>query len=99
MTTFYDSRNQRGNTKDRARRRQWLVDTFGDGKHVQCAFTNCTEMLTIMTVTVDRYPIPGVEGGRYVRGNIRPACSFHNSQDGSFIAQQRRMAREMEAAG
>lgn len=55
-------------------------------------------MLTKNTVTVDRWPIPGIEGGRYVRGNIRPACSYHNSKDGAMIAFNRRMAREMEAA-
>lgn len=95
---FIDSRNQRGNTKDRARRREWLVDTFGDGVLVRCAFEGCSEMLTKNTVTVDRWPIPGIEGGRYVRGNIRPACSYHNSKDGAMIAFNRRMAREMEAA-
>jgi hypothetical protein len=95
MTTFIDSRNQRGNTKDRRVRRQWLIDTFGDGKEAQCAFDDCSQMLDIHTITVDRFPIPGVEGGRYVRGNIRPACGYHNSQDGAQLAMNRRMSREM----
>lgn len=96
--TIPDSRNQRGNTKDRRVRRQWLLDTFGDGKEAQCAFDNCSTMLTFNTITVDRFPIPGIEGGRYIRGNIRPACGYHNSKDGGEIAMQRRMLREMEAS-
>lgn len=98
MTEFIDSRNQRGNTKDRKVRKQWLLDTFGDGKEAKCSFDGCTQMVTFHTITVDRFPVPGIEGGRYIRGNIRPACSYHNSKDGSQIAMNRRMAREMESS-
>jgi hypothetical protein len=71
------NRNQRGGVADRRARRVWLVETFGDGLTVACAF-GCGRMLTVDTVTVDRYPLAGVDGGRYVRGNIRPACAICN---------------------
>lgn len=48
--------------------------------------------MTFETLTVDRYPIPGIEGGKYARGNSRPACSYCNSADGAFIAVARRLA-------
>jgi hypothetical protein len=44
-------------------------------------------MLTYKTITVDRYPKSGREGGRYVRGNIRAACSFCNSSDGQRVKE------------
>lgn len=68
--------NVRGNAAARRARRQWLLDTFGDGVTVMCHLElsdRCEMDLTIDTLTVDRI-VPGHLGGRYVRGNIRPAC-------------------------
>lgn len=84
------NRNDRGNTIDRLRRRVWLVDTFGDGEEVKCHF--CPEILTVDTVTADRI-IPGCDGGRYVRGNIRPSCLPCASKTGGQLGVERKRAR------
>lgn len=63
--------DQRGNNEDRRRRRQWLLDTFGDGTTAPCF--SCGTRLGSETLTVDRI-VPGALGGRYTRDNIRPAC-------------------------
>ena len=51
-------------------------------------------MLTFKTMTVDRFPLAGVDGGRYVRGNIRPACGPCNSSDGTNQMLQKRYGYE-----
>ncbi len=66
------SGDARGSARARRIRKQWLLDTFGDGTTAPCGF--CGAALTFETLTVDRHPIPGCAGGAYVRGNIRPAC-------------------------
>lgn len=75
----------RGNSKDRKRRKEWMLEEFGDGTTCVCSFPDCDEVLTFDTITADRYPLSGKEGGRYVRGNIRPACGACNSSDGHRI--------------
>lgn len=74
--------NDRGNTTQRRTRKQWLLDTFGDGTYADCSF--CELVLDFGTLTVDRV-IPGCRGGRYEPGNIRPACGRCNSVDGNRI--------------
>lgn len=81
--------NERGSSYDRRVRKQWLLDTFGNGEIAFCSFHSCTKVLTFDTMTVDRFPIPGCEGGRYVRGNIRPACLECNTSDGGKLGQKR----------
>jgi hypothetical protein len=71
--------DDRGSAGDRRRRKQFLLDTWGDGTTTRCEF--CRTLLTFQTVTVDRFPIPGRLGGRYTRDNIRPACGACNSGD------------------
>jgi len=61
----------RGNSYDRRRRKQWLLDTFGDGKTCACHW--CNKRLTFETLTQDRV-VPGEQGGRYVKSNLVPAC-------------------------
>lgn len=85
--------NCRGSSKDRKARKIWLLAEFGDGETALCSFDGCTVLLTFDTITVDRFPLSGIDGGRYVRGNIRPSCAFHNSQDGAHIAQQRKLLK------
>lgn len=80
--------NVRGNTTDRRRRKNWLLAEFGDGTVASCAF-GCGTELNFYTMTVDRYPVPGYDGGRYVRGNIRPACAECNTDDGARAGGQR----------
>lgn len=81
--------NARGNTTDRERRREYLLHRFGDGRRAPC--WHCRAQLTAKTITVDRI-VPGCEGGRYVRSNVRPSCGTCNSRQGGRLAAQRRAA-------
>lgn len=64
-----------------------MLETFGDGTTCPCAFEGCDEILTFETVTADRWPISGREGGTYRRENIRPACGPCNSSDGQRVKE------------
>lgn len=99
--------NASGSSYDRARRRAWLVDVFGwrlpDGTGVVCCYRCEVPLLEHddpeapgQSLTVDRI-VPGALGGRYVQGNIRPACAPCNTETGGRLgAEQRRL--ELEAA-
>ena len=76
--------NDRGSSAQRRTRKLWLLATFGDGEKALCAF-GCGTLVTFETITVDRFPVPGCQGGRYVRGNIRPACGPCNSVHGGAL--------------
>ena len=65
--------DRRGGTRDRKRRKAWLMSTFGDGRSVPCRW--CGKRLTRSVLEVDRHPLPGWAGGSYKRGNIVPACA------------------------
>jgi len=76
--------NQRGSASSRRVRKQWLIDTYGDGVTVQCwlrCSPKCLGTLDMDTITVDRI-VPGADGGTYRRGNIQPACLHCNSLHG-----------------
>lgn len=74
--------NARGSSRDRAARRRYLLESYqSDAGPGTCRCYRCGRVLTIHTVTVDRIR-PGCLGGRYVRANIRPACSRCNSATG-----------------
>lgn len=76
------NRNDRGSSYSRRSRRQWVIDTWGNGVQVSCyRFARCGEILTLETLTLDRI-VPGCQGGTYARTNIRPACAFCNSSTG-----------------
>ncbi len=75
------NRNARGGAPERRKRKQWLLNVYGDGKTARCSYA-CGRRLTFETLTVDRYPVPGCDGGTYRRGNIRPACEPCNSSFG-----------------
>ena len=79
--------NDRGSAANRRARKQWLLDTFGDGTNVPCY--DCHTPLTFETLTVDRI-LPGCLGGTYVRGNIRPACSPCNIKAGNDARETKR---------
>lgn len=72
------SRNLRGSAKSRRRRRVWLMEKFGDGQTMPCH--HCGQRLTIEQIEVDRFPICGHSGGRYVRNNIVPSCKPCNGK-------------------
>ncbi|MGH9247995.1 MAG: HNH endonuclease signature motif containing protein [Acidimicrobiales bacterium] len=76
------NRNQRGSSYGRRVRRQWLLDTFGDGEKAPC--WRCGTLLDVVTLTVDRI-VAGCHGGTYRRGNIRPACGPCNSETGGAL--------------
>jgi 5-methylcytosine-specific restriction endonuclease McrA len=77
--------NARGSSLDRMRRKRWLVKAYeadiGPG-FARCY--RCGMILAESAITVDRI-IPGCQGGRYVRSNIRPACSRCNSETGGAV--------------
>lgn len=82
--------NARGSSADRQRRRQFLLDEFGDG--ITCTCSTCPTVLNADTVTVDRYPVAGIDCGTYRRDNIRPQCgTCASSQGGKLAASRRRL--------
>lgn len=87
--------NSRGSAASRRIRKRWLLKTFGDGE--TCLCSTCPTVLTFDTLTVDRYPIPGVDGGTYRRGNIRPQCQPCASKQGGDMSKERK-ARKHAAA-
>ena len=99
VTRGTSNSNERGSAAARRVRKQWLLDVFGNGDIAYCCFQGCKEALTFDTITVDRYPLAGCEGGTYKRGNIRPMCGFHNSSTGAKLGHERKKAKELEAAG
>ena len=76
--------NDRGSAGARRARKLWLLAEFGDGEQAPCSF-GCGTVVTFETISVDRHPVPGCQGGRYVRGNIRPACLPCNSAYGGSL--------------
>lgn len=86
--------NSRGSSADRARRKLWLLSPEaghgGDGATVQCAFDQCDAVLTFSTIWVDRFPILGMDGGTYARGNIRPACGPCQTRQGAALTNDLR---------
>ena len=79
----------RGSAQDRRRRKAWLLVTYGDGETVAC--WRCGAPLIFGMLTVDRV-VPGVDGGRYVRSNIRPACRSCNCRAGAVLRYARNAA-------
>jgi 5-methylcytosine-specific restriction endonuclease McrA len=61
----------RGNSKDRRRRKLWVLREFGDGELTTCTF--CAVPLLYEDLSLDRI-IPGCLGGTYAYDNVRPSC-------------------------
>jgi hypothetical protein len=96
--------NVRGNTQDRLRRRQYLVDTyradvdFEPTRVVDGLFDvgpeepacRCYRCGTLLTVDTVTVDriIPGCKGGTYRRSNIRPACGRCNSETGAKMRRK-----------
>lgn len=74
--------NDRGSAESRRIRKRWLLSWFGDG--ISCPCYSCAEPLLYSTLQADRI-IPGVLGGTYARGNIRPACGPCNRRSGNAV--------------
>jgi hypothetical protein len=82
----------RGSAAQRRARKIWMLQQFGDGYTAPCAF--CEIELDYHTLTADRWPVLGCDGGRYVRGNIRPACLHCNSSEGAKERARRHQERK-----
>lgn len=98
---------KRGNNRDRARRRRWLLENFdpdlGPNKarcHLFGLSPACPGVVDARTLTVDRIE----PGGSYAHDNIRPACTPCQNKQGALItwearAQWRSLVEEAEALG
>lgn len=75
--------NDRGNTRDRLRRKLWLLSVEagwgGDGQDVPC--WECGVLCELEDLVADRI-IPSERGGRYTRDNIRPHCCLCSHREG-----------------
>ncbi len=75
--------DDRGSSYDRRRRRNFLLSPAsglgGAGDMVPC--WECGAMVRYKTLIVDRI-IPGEQGGRYTRDNIRPHCCTCSGRQG-----------------
>jgi 5-methylcytosine-specific restriction endonuclease McrA len=74
--------NDRGSASERRKRKCWLLAWFGDG--VTCLCYSCGDVLLYSTLQADRI-IPGILGGTYARGNIRPCCGPCNRRGGNAV--------------
>lgn len=88
VTRGTTNRNQRGNSAARRVLKCWMLAEFGDGISAPCAF--CGRALLYSTMTKDRFPKAGRKGGRYVPGNVRPACLSCNAAEGARQAAMER---------
>jgi 5-methylcytosine-specific restriction endonuclease McrA len=59
-----------------------MLRHFGDG--ISCVCFSCGTVLLYSTLQADRI-IPGVLGGTYSRGNIRPSCGPCNRRGGNLV--------------
>lgn len=50
-----------------------------------CRCWRCAKLLTADTVTIDRWPVPGIDGGKYTATNTRPACATCNPTTGATV--------------
>jgi hypothetical protein len=74
-------RNLVGNTGDRHKRRQALLEEFGDGHTCPCVY--CGLRLAEGTLEQDKIHTTA-EGGRYRKSNLVPSCSSCNKQRGDI---------------
>lgn len=88
----------RGNSIDRWYRKSWLMRTFGNGLSAPCMLRitdRCLRRVDWDTITADRI-IPGARGGRYVHGNLIPACIYCNRHRGDKELRQVMSRRRVE---
>lgn len=80
--------DKRGNARDRARRRSWLLLTFDPDlgpDRARCHLklsVMCHVIVDAVTLSVDRIE----HGGSYRRGNIQPACKPCQDRQGGLSA-------------
>lgn len=92
MTNSREPNSARGNVTTRRRRKLWMLTPEagfgGDGATVLCSEPDCDAILTIDTVFVDRI-VPGIDGGRYVKGNVKPHCCSCSHKQGWKVRKGR----------
>jgi hypothetical protein len=91
------NRNDRGSSYSRRRRREWLVERFGDGVHVACFLQrspHCLYVLDVDNVSADRLRL-GVDGGSYKRSNIQPACLPCQCHQGGQVGPAQKLVRRV----
>ncbi len=59
-----------------------MLSWFGDG--ISCLCFSCGATLLYSSLQADRI-IPGVLGGTYARGNLRPSCGPCNIRTGNAV--------------
>lgn len=71
--------DKRGNARNRRARRQFLWEMHGGYAlgYVFCKW--CKVRLAVNEFQIDRYPICGHDGGKYLDDNIVPACEQCNA--------------------
>lgn len=74
--------NSSGNAASRRAQKCWLLGWYGDG--ITCLCFSCGDVLFYSTLERDRI-IPGVLGGGYARGNLRPSCGPCNRRSGNAV--------------
>jgi hypothetical protein len=74
---------KRGNSRNRAARKRYLLATYGDGETCPCVH-GCGRRLTYDTVEADRI----VPGGSYRRENVQPACGPCNKSRSNKVDWQ-----------
>jgi hypothetical protein len=82
--------NERGSSRDRRRRREWIMQIYGVMDIVTCAL--CAVPLLADEFVVGRI-VPGCRGGKYTRDNVRPECPVCSSEIGGG---QRRVVATVE---
>jgi len=65
-------RNETGNSYDRRARRARLWRELSANEQIKCH--HCPRLMSKEEFEVDRFPICGHDGGRYVIGNVVPSC-------------------------
>lgn len=73
--------DRRGNNRDRAARKRWLLRTFGGvyGGVMKVPCHHCGKPLLLNEVEADRI----IPGGSYRRDNIIPSCRRCNASRGN----------------
>jgi len=65
---------ERGKSKDRRARKNWMLGHFGDSHQAHCI--HCQSLVNYETMEVDREVI----GGKYIRSNVVPSCKPCNRE-------------------
>lgn len=83
MSPHPRERDPRGKARDRRRRRAFLLTKYAVDGGTVCH--RCGTWLPAEEQWhVDRFPVPGMLGGRYTRDNIMPACAPCNRRNESI---------------